>query len=242
MNTTETLEGSRPEVKEWLRKLAETLRHSTGEMVEVAFRPSAGQVPAADWLWWRCLGAVARGVVWVGVAKSAWRSLAGPNLTIGGEAEIENSYAALLNESWGCNGEMTAGKPSRVPRDVVQIQLSDLAEVELFLAIEERPDLEVDPPARRKPSLDLILDIELPVTLRFGRTRMTLDRVLTLDTGSVVEFERRLQEPVELLVNGRVVARGEAVTVEGNYAIRVSEIVSRRERLDSGSALALESR
>jgi flagellar motor switch protein FliN/FliY len=79
--------------------------------------------------------------------------------------------------------------------------------------------------------LDVLLDIELPVTLRFGRTQMLLGDVIALGTGSVIEFDRAVDEPVEVLVNGRVVARGEAVMVQGNYGVRVSEIISRRERL-----------
>jgi flagellar motor switch protein FliN/FliY len=82
-------------------------------------------------------------------------------------------------------------------------------------------------------ALDLLLDIELPVTLRFGRTQMTLDEVIDLNAGSVIDFGRSAEEPVEVLVNGRVVARGEAVMVQGNYGVRISQIESRRTRLEA---------
>lgn len=82
-------------------------------------------------------------------------------------------------------------------------------------------------------ALDVLRDIELPVTLRFGRTQMSLEEVLRLDTGSVVEFDRALEDPVEVLVNGRVVARGQAVMVQGHYGVRISDIASRQECLDS---------
>ena len=81
-------------------------------------------------------------------------------------------------------------------------------------------------------ALDLLLDIEMPVTLRFGRTRMTLNDVVDLNRGSVIDFGRSAEEPVEVMVNGRVVARGEAVMVQGNYGVRISHIESRRDRLD----------
>jgi len=84
------------------------------------------------------------------------------------------------------------------------------------------------------PKLDVLLDIELPVTLRFGRTQMSLGDVMALGTGSVIEFDRGVNEPVEVLVNGRVVARGEAVMVQGNYGVRISDIASRNQRLDTG--------
>jgi flagellar motor switch protein FliN/FliY len=80
-------------------------------------------------------------------------------------------------------------------------------------------------------ALDLLLDIELPVTLRFGRTQMTLREVMEIGSGSLIDFGQGAEEPVEVLVNGRVVARGEAVMVQGNYGVRISQIESRRERL-----------
>lgn len=90
------------------------------------------------------------------------------------------------------------------------------------------------------PKLDVLLDIELPVTLRFGRTQMLLGDVMALGTGSVIEFDRAVTEPVEVLVNGRVVARGEAVMVEGNYGVRISDIASRSQRLGSSQGEAEE--
>ena len=83
----------------------------------------------------------------------------------------------------------------------------------------------------RQANLAALLDIELPVTLRFGTATMALEAVMALNTGSVVEFDRRVNEPVEVLVNGHLVARGEAVIVQGNYGVRISEIISRRDRL-----------
>ena len=83
------------------------------------------------------------------------------------------------------------------------------------------------------PALEVLMDIELPVTLCFGRTQMSLEEILGLETGSTVEFDRDVQDPVEILVNGRVVARGEAVMVHGCYGVRISEIASRQARLNS---------
>ena len=82
-------------------------------------------------------------------------------------------------------------------------------------------------------ALDLLLDIELPVTLRFGRRRMTLSELMDLNRGSVIDFGQSSEGPVEVVVNGRVVARGEAVMVQGNYGVRISQIESRRARLEA---------
>jgi len=73
-------------------------------------------------------------------------------------------------------------------------------------------------------NLDLVLDVELNVTLRFGKRQLTLREVLELTSGSVVELDRQVEEPVELLLDGVLIARGEAVVVDGNYGLRVTEV------------------
>jgi flagellar motor switch protein FliN/FliY len=73
-------------------------------------------------------------------------------------------------------------------------------------------------------NLNLVMDVELNVTLRFGQCQMPLREVLELASGSVIELDRMVEDPVELLLDGKVVARGEAVIVDGNYGLRVTEI------------------
>ena len=83
------------------------------------------------------------------------------------------------------------------------------------------------------PKLELLMDVELDVTLRFGQREMTLRDILDLNAGSVVELDQNLRDPVDLLVGGKVIARGEVVVVDGNYGFRVMEISSPLERIDS---------
>lgn len=86
-------------------------------------------------------------------------------------------------------------------------------------------------PGRNSKTLDLLLEVELPVGVSFGRTQMRLKDAIKLSTGSIVELNRTITEPVEIIVNNCVIARGEVVVVEGNYGVRIKEIVSREERL-----------
>ena len=79
-------------------------------------------------------------------------------------------------------------------------------------------------PARDQVNLDLVMDVELNVTLRFGQRLLTLREVLDLTSGSVVELDRQVEEPVELLLEGKVIARGEAVVIDGNYGLRVTDV------------------
>ncbi len=75
-------------------------------------------------------------------------------------------------------------------------------------------------------NFDLLMDVELGVSLRFGGKRMLLRDILELNAGVVVELDRQVQEPVELLLDGKMIARGEVVVVDGNYGVRVLEVVS----------------
>ncbi len=80
-------------------------------------------------------------------------------------------------------------------------------------------------------NLDLLLDIELGVTLRLGTTQMPLKDIIELCSGSVVELDRRVEDPVELLIDGRLIAHGEVVIVEGNYGLRVTQVVTPGEKI-----------
>jgi len=82
-------------------------------------------------------------------------------------------------------------------------------------------------------TMDLLLDVELPVSISFGKTQLPLKDVLRLTTGSIVELNRGVGEPVEILVNHCLIARGEVVVVEGNYGVRIQQIASRQDRLRS---------
>ncbi|HUO25922.1 MAG TPA: FliM/FliN family flagellar motor switch protein [Candidatus Aquilonibacter sp.] len=82
-------------------------------------------------------------------------------------------------------------------------------------------------------NLDMLLDVELEAILRFGQREMVLRDILELRPGSVIELNRSVSEPAELLVGGRVIARGDVVIVDGSYGLRITEIEHPRQRLES---------
>ncbi|MDR1885544.1 MAG: flagellar motor switch protein FliN [Synergistaceae bacterium] len=82
-------------------------------------------------------------------------------------------------------------------------------------------------------NIDLIVDIPVRVTVELGRTRKTIGEVLALGPGSVVELNKMAGEPVDVLVNGKLIARGEVVVIDESFGIRVTEVVSRAERIRS---------
>lgn len=80
-------------------------------------------------------------------------------------------------------------------------------------------------------SLELLLDIPLEISVELGRIKMLVKDVLDLGTGSIVEIDKAAGEPMDILVNGRLVARGEVVVIEDNFGVRITEILTPQERL-----------
>jgi flagellar motor switch protein FliN len=78
--------------------------------------------------------------------------------------------------------------------------------------------------------MDLILDVPLRVSVELGRSSMTVEEVLALGPGSVIELNKLAGEPVDVLVNDRLIARGEVVVVDENFGVRVTEVISPRSR------------
>ena len=85
---------------------------------------------------------------------------------------------------------------------------------------------------KRDRNLNLIMDIPLKVTVELGRTRMVVSELLNLGQGSVVELSKLAGEPMEVLVNNKLVARGEAVVVNEKFGVRLTDIISPTERVE----------
>lgn len=83
------------------------------------------------------------------------------------------------------------------------------------------------------PGIELMLDVELEATLRFGCREMPLGEILELGPGDVVQLDRHVSDPVDLIVGDKIVARGEVVLVNGNFGLRVSEVATPRKRLET---------
>jgi flagellar motor switch protein FliN/FliY len=80
-------------------------------------------------------------------------------------------------------------------------------------------------------NIDLVMDIPVTLSMELGRTRISIRELLKLKSGSVVELPKMADEPMDVLVNGTLVARGEAVVVEEKFGIRLTDVVSPMERV-----------
>jgi flagellar motor switch protein FliN len=136
--------------------------------------------------------------------------------------------APLSVTTWGnlATGQAPATtKPASGPRPVAQSTKSPVKD-----APAASPEVKLD------DRIDVLLDIDLPLVVRFGRTELPLKTLTRLSPGSVIDLGRSPDDPVEVLVSNRVVARGEVVIVSGSYGIRILDVVSQRERVRSMEA------
>ena len=81
--------------------------------------------------------------------------------------------------------------------------------------------------------LSLVLDVPVELAVEIGRTRMTVREMLAIAPGSIVALDRVAGEPVDLLVNGKLIARGEVVAIDEEFGLRVTEVLSPERRLDA---------
>ncbi|MCX6155807.1 MAG: flagellar motor switch protein FliN [Candidatus Kapabacteria bacterium] len=83
------------------------------------------------------------------------------------------------------------------------------------------------------PKLELLFDLQLPVSIELGRTNMLIREILRLGRGSVIEFDKLVSEPVDVLINGKKVAEGEVVVIDKHFGIRITTLVDPSDRLRS---------
>jgi flagellar motor switch protein FliN/FliY len=79
--------------------------------------------------------------------------------------------------------------------------------------------------------MEILMDIPLEISVELGRKRMVVRDIVELISGSIIEIDKAAGEPVDVLVNGKLVARGEVVVIEDNFGVRITEILSPQERL-----------
>lgn len=156
--------------------------------------------------------------------KAALR-LSAPSGAAGQEMQIQVDIAAAPSWSASPQGWLIGKLPGPI---LLEVSANDtlLANLQRGYA---RSSPTASPPDTAPNKLGMLMDVELEVTMRFGGRRMLLKDILDLCTGSVVELDQQVQEPVDLLLDGKVVARGEVVVVDGNYGFRVTELLSKGE-------------
>ncbi len=171
-----------------------------------------------------------------GAAASALKDLAGGevNFKWSGMERLAGEPAARIGLQWSSSAMAPFTFIAEISSDLEKV-LNPPPQPTVPAALELPPPTPTPAPfaPARDPKLELLMDVELDVTLRFGEKHMVLHDILDLNAGSVVELDQNVRDPVDLLVGGKVIARGEVVVVDGNYGLRVKEIVSPLERIES---------
>jgi len=98
--------------------------------------------------------------------------------------------------------------------------------------IKEDAKKKAPPPDQKVPNLDFILDIPLKLSVELGRTKLLINDLLQLGQGSVIELNKLAGEPLEVLVNDKLIARGEAVVVNEKFGVRITDILSPMDRVE----------
>ncbi len=143
-------------------------------------------------------------------------------------AESKISHAFQLNTA--------SGSWTVLVRDDVRVaKKAEAAKKPAKAAAERSPHAQVDAAvaAGITPGIDLLLDVELEATLRFGSRELPLGELLELGPGDVVQLDRHISDPVDLIIADKIVARGDVVLVNGNFGLRVTEVAEPRRRLET---------
>lgn len=145
---------------------------------------------------------------------------------LGGQCELKVSGSDRPGWSPGAQAGFRLTCPKMLPI-LVGLQISEeLASMLGGVRVPSQAQKSASPPAeggQPAANVDLLMDVELGVTLRFGESQVPLQQIIEMGSGSIVELDRQISEPVELLVGGKAIALGEVVIVNGYYGVRIIE-------------------
>lgn len=140
-----------------------------------------------------------------------------------GEAGADDGWGDALAEQADAEADATATATATAAEDKV---VNDLPRAEL-----ENLEEEINIPVGEEVNLDIILDIPVTIAMEIGRSKISIRNLLQLNQGSVVELDRLAGEPMDVLINGTLVAHGEVVVVNEKFGIRLTDVVSPAERV-----------
>jgi flagellar motor switch protein FliN len=152
-----------------------------------------------------------------------------------GESKVSCAFQLKSGEhAWTMlvRDEVRAPKPAAAEPPAAQSATAQPAAVQPPAARPAAVSAQTALPAT-SAGIELLLDVELEATLRFGCKELPLGEILDLGPGDVVQLDRNVNDPVDLIVGDKIVARGEVVLVNGNFGLRVTEVAAPRKRLES---------
>ncbi len=140
--------------------------------------------------------------------------------------EMADSWAAALDEQTGESADAADAEAGDAWADA----LNEQAEAEVA-PLQEMSENSTFASAEGDVNLDMILDIPVDISMEIGRTKISIRNLLQLTQGSVVELDRLAGEPLDVMVNGTLIAHGEVVVVNEKFGIRLTDVISATERI-----------
>ena len=212
---------------------------------------------ASDLLWWKQEAGGKDGfAIWIAAEEACWTALGNAaeqggdpkqaylnlvkqaNLNLAGAAE-----AGFSKPFHWRDGSTEEAPPACETLALIKVQiiLGGKALPPLLAGVERKAlalepgstgsEIATVPAPGVSPMLSRLMDLQLPVTVLLGRAVLPIRDVLKISSGSLIELDRQINDYVEVMVHGTVVARGEIVSVRGNYGVRIKEIISRQDRI-----------
>ncbi|MCL5103179.1 MAG: flagellar motor switch protein FliN [Armatimonadetes bacterium] len=158
------------------------------------------------------------------------------------EVLSQEEIEALMGGGGGAAGEAPAAPEAEQAASSPEAEMAAVAQAASAptITMSSEPDTSVRP-AEFSPlsqaidsspryGVDLILDVQLQVAVELGRATLHVREILGLGPGTVVELDKHAGEPVEVVINNKLVARGEVVLIDENFGVRITEIVTKQER------------
>jgi len=150
------------------------------------------------------------------------------------EENAEGNMEKVVNEDDASEGDAESAMLSMLedlPEEGQSVSPDDINFGSTSVSNAEFQHLSESSGSKAPRNIDLLMDVDLPVSIELGRTKMSISDILALGPGSVVELNKLAGEPVDLLVNQKIVARGEVVVVDENFGLRITQLMTQEERL-----------
>lgn len=231
------------------RVLSEALTAAGPEEIELAWNSAADlQDGAEEWIWWSSgLNTHPDANVFFGAPEETWEKLGrsgnSENARENASSLIDRCFAKAIEGQFAGRASARESGTWQAPseggtRISIEIRypagqwpsagcvVSPGFEKALGAEQTDQAPARVTSPSRRVNPNDLLMNVQVPVSVCFGATQIRMKELLNLSSGSVVELDQALHDNVEVRVNDRVIARGEVVAVDGHYGVRVLELVS----------------
>jgi len=145
-----------------------------------------------------------------------------------GEGAEEDSIESRLSEALGADSLLSKDMLAGLPDDAALEEGSE-AEVKPVEFQQLRPTDEIS----ERDNVDRLMDVSLSLSVELGRKQMQIREILDLGPGKIIELDKLAGEPVDLLVNGKLLARGEVVVVDENFGVRITDLISPKDRVRS---------